>query len=846
MKKYIGKVLFFIGIFLAALFLLERIMNQGNTDMTAEMAPARFPLIHFVIDDSRVNELHGYAVDMDIATMRETVTPITGARALNIEMDTFGGTVSEVTYEIRTTDGERLIENGTVENWSKEGDRESAALVIKDLLENDREYAMILYARLGTGQTVRYYTRLFKGNTYHVNEKLEFVNMFHEGTFDQETVNTKLVTYLEPDRTGDNSTYAKVNIHSSLTQIGWGSLAPRQDGEMRIQIRELTEELANLRATYRVVTGSRASQTAYLVSEYYRLRYTPDRIYLLDYERTMDEIFEEKGNIFSGNIIGLGIQDPENIELKECEGGDIFAFSASGKIFSYDLAGSKLALLFGFATGKQADARTWYDNHETRILSVEETGNVHFAVLGYMNRGRHEGEVGLQVSSYNSTENTVEEKVFIPCRWAPEILRKDVDKLMYTDVSGNLYVRIGTDVYRIGLTDHTRETVVSGLEDGQFTASESGMMMAWMEDTDKESGNTVFLMNLATGKKTEIMAVNGEYIRPLGFMGEDLLYGYARLSDATEGMSRPEKIPMYKLRIMDENGTVLKQYESEGIYIEGGEVKEDQVVLSRLKKDPSGSGYVSAPDDQIVNSIAKEAGKNTVITVATDQFETITEISMKSSVSSKGATGLTPKEVLFEGDNTVDVRSEDTVLSRYYLYGFHGLEEAYTGSAGAVQAASEISGYVYGETGELIWKKTVLAARNQIMKITGETAQEGQSTLEVCLNVILTYENKTPRAGGYLDRGKTPEEILSEELENVMVLNLTDCEIPALLYYLNQDLPILVRMKDGHAVLLTGFNDTEVVVMDPLQAEPLFKITKKEAEKMYEEKGATCLSYIRL
>ena len=79
-----------------------------------------------------------------------------------------------------------------------------------------------------------------------------------------------------------------------------------------------------------------------------------------------------------------------------------------------------------------------------------------------------------------------------------------------------------------------------------------------------------------------------------------------------------------------------------------------------------------------------------------------------------------------------------------------------------------------------------------------------------------------------------------------MVLNLTDCGIPALLYYLNQDLPILVRMKDGHAVLLTGFNDTEVVVMDPLQAEPLFKITKKEAEKMYEEKGATCLSYIRL
>ncbi len=845
MKKYIVKILFFIGVFLASLLLLERIMNQGNTDMTAEMAPAQFPLIHFVIDDVAVNELHGYSNDMNIALMRDNVTPITGARALNIVMDTFGTGISSVDYEIRTTDGERLIENGTIENWSKEGLRQTSSLVLKDLLANDKEYAMILYARLNSGQMVRYYTRLFKGNNYHVNEKLEFVKMFHQGTYDQGTVNTKLVTYLEPDRTGDNSTYAKVNIHSSLTQIGWGTLNPKETGEMMIQIRELTEELANIKTTFRVSTGSGLNEADYLVTEYYRLRYTPERIFLLDYEREMEQIFEERGNVFTGNIVSLGIQDPEQVGLKECEGGGIFAFTISGKLFSYDASGSKLALLFGFASGKNGDARTYYDNYDMRILSVEETGNVHFAVYGYMNRGRHEGEVGLQVSSYNSTENTIEEKVFIPYRSAASILRNTIEKLMYTDASGNLYVMVGTDVYRIGLTDHSQEMVVSGLEDEKFRTSSGGMMLAWIDEIPEAGGNVMKVMNLATGKKNEIMAVTGEYVRPLGFMGDDLLYGYARLSDRTAAMISPDEIPMYKLRIIDENGNVLKQYDSDGIYITDCEVQEDQVVLTRAKRDETTGEFRETTADQIVNSIAREVGRNTVITVATDQYETITEISMKTSVSSKGATGLTPKEVLFEGDNTVDVKSENTVLSRYYRYGLHGLEEVYTGEALAAETAAASSGYVYDDDGNLIWKKTVLAARNQIMKITGAVASEDQSSLEVCLNTILEYEGKTANAGSYLRRGKTAEEVLTSELEDIKILHLQGCGWTTLLYYMNKDLPILVETEEK-AVLLTGFNDTEIVIMNPEKSEPLYKITKKEAEALFKSTGATFTTYIRI
>ena len=70
------------------------------------------------------------------------------------------------------------------------------------------------------------------------------------------------------------------------------------------------------------------------------------------------------------------------------------------------------------------DARTLYDGHKIKILNVDEGGNVIFLVYGYMNRGRHEGQVGISVYYYDSTVNTVEEMAYIPCSHSQAILMK--------------------------------------------------------------------------------------------------------------------------------------------------------------------------------------------------------------------------------------------------------------------------------------------------------------------------------------------------------------------------------------------------------------------------------------
>lgn len=57
------------------------------------------------------------------------------------------------------------------------------------------------------------------------------------------------------------------------------------------------------------------------------------------------------------------------------------------------------------------DIRT---EHDIKIIRVEDNGDVDFVLYGYMNRGDHEGMVGVGAYHYNNDQNVVEEKVFIP------------------------------------------------------------------------------------------------------------------------------------------------------------------------------------------------------------------------------------------------------------------------------------------------------------------------------------------------------------------------------------------------------------------------------------------------
>ncbi|MDR2888980.1 MAG: hypothetical protein LBV33_03960, partial [Lachnospiraceae bacterium] len=82
MKKTLLKSLILIGVFIVALYLVSSLMNQGNSDMTAQMGSATYPLIYIMANGQPINELHGYAETMESNYLRESLTPLGEGRSL--------------------------------------------------------------------------------------------------------------------------------------------------------------------------------------------------------------------------------------------------------------------------------------------------------------------------------------------------------------------------------------------------------------------------------------------------------------------------------------------------------------------------------------------------------------------------------------------------------------------------------------------------------------------------------------------------------------------------------------------------------------------------------------------
>ncbi len=845
MKKTVVKALIkgiVLGLtFFAALFVISGIMNQGNHDMTMEMPEAEFPVIYMGMDGQRYNELHGYAQEMDTAYMRETITALNDARSADFEIKTYGQAIQDISYEIRSVDGERLIENTQVTEYTGEGDKLTGVITVKDLIEQNTEYAMILFLRTKQGQVIHYYTRMVWAPEFHLAEKLAFAIEFHEKSFDREAVKD-LAKYMESNSEGDNSTLHRVDIHSSLNQVAWGNLSVKQEGEAVFNVTELASQTASVTGNYLVSTVDEDGEKTYFyVEEYYRLRYTPDRIYLLDYVRNMNTLVDEKSAIYVNDKIMLGVAE-EALPLYESEDGNVFAFVMQNRLYSYNVTTNKMAVIFGFYDKEHMDARTLYNRHTIKVLDIDEGGNIHFAVYGYMNRGRHEGEVGVQICFYDSALNTIEEELYIPYDGTYQILRAEVEQLLYLNREEYLYVFLEGSVYEVNLRERSGSRILTVKQDESMRVSDSNKMLVWQNGDSIYEAEQLILMDLSTRERREINAGAKDYILPLGFMGEDLVYGLAKKEDVAADSAGNILFPMYGVYIRNAAGEILKSYRQENIYIESCSLQNNQITLERLQRKEDGT-YTAAAPDYIMNNSAADTGKNKITTVITESYGKFVQIEVSQNIDAKTIQILTPKEVVYEGGRSLSSIERDE-NGRYYVYAPDGTTAVYYNPARAVSLADQWSGVVVDEAGAYVWIKGNRALRNQIMAIKAASVTEEQGSLAVCLDTMLLYEGIVKNAGYLLSTGETAYSILQNNLEGAQVLELDGCSLDAVLYYVNKDIPVLACLKGGEAVVIVGFNEYNVLFMDP-QKGSIEKKGKNDASAWLEENGNFFITYSR-
>ena len=834
MKDRIIKVGVLTAVFIGAIILFSFITNQGNSDMTVEMDAATFPTVAFVFEGDEINHLVGYKDEMNIPAMRDTITPVNADNTVQVEVDLYQMEPESLTYEVYTLDGEERLLQKTEKTL-----KETMTLNVGNVLTEGTEGVLKLTLNIDEENKIRYYTRIVKSDEYHVKECIDFVDTLHTNMLNKSDADS-ITAVIEPSEEGDNTTFQHVTIHSDLDHVTWGKLSPEVAGDVQWDIKESNFNYTAIQLKYRVkCKGDDNDPETYNVKEFFRVRYLKGKLYLLDYDRKMNQILESTNQILSGKGMNLGII-PKNIQYETNETGSIVSFIQERELWCFDRDEDTLALVFSFADAEKEDVRNLYDQYAIKIISMDKEGNTTFAVYGYMNRGEHEGEVGAAIYYFNSSQNVVEEKAFIPSNKSFTIAQEELGKLVYyNNEQDMLYVLVDGTIYKVDLESGEKEVVVESLADGQYVASDDGHLIAYQNNGGLTDSTEVTILNFLTGDAQQVSAAKDENIRPLGFISEDFVYGTLRASDAGKTVSGSEIHPMYKLEIKDANDKIAKTYQFENVYISDVFVETNMITLNRVAK--SGDTYTSIDRDYITNNEEKEESNISLQEYSTDLKGLQYRLVYADGIEDKKPKILKPKQVLYENPTTVAFDSESE-KGKFYVYGLGEMLGFYDKAGYAVQKADEVSGVVVSSNQAYVWERGNRDLRYQI-DMGGFTVQEGETTFAACIRQILALEGKTVNVTEEMNAGKSAIDILSE-YSGGEGMDLTGCTTEEVLYIIGKGTPVIAMTDSSNAVLLAGYDTSTVTYIDPATGE-VKTSTNGAIDSMVSGSGYTFIGYVK-
>ncbi|RDY27941.1 hypothetical protein [Lachnotalea glycerini] len=837
MKKTIIKGIILAAVFFIFIFILTQWRGKDDQNQITTMGEATFPTIYLTSFENNINELHGYADDMEANYMRDTITPLSEDRVLPITINNYGSKILKLSYEVRSSDTTRLVEQTEVTDFKDNGDYFSANLNIKNLLEDNKEYILKIIISTKTAENINYYTRIIKKDKLNVKEKVDFVKEFNQKTFDKSQAED-LVIYLESNSSGDSSSFNKVTINSKFEQVTWGQLNATRETEPIPQIKEIDSQTASIVLKYVVsIQNENDSIEYYNVKEYYRIRYTQDRIYLLDFERSMTQIFDESNSVFKDNRLTLGIRD-ENIEYKDNPSGNLVAFVQEGELYVLNISENKIVKAFSFRDDV-LDTRDNYDQFDIKILDVDDEGNVAFLVYGYMNRGDYEGQVGIDVFYYSSNLNTLEERLFIPSTHPYQMMKQSISNFVYLNEQDKMYIDIDDSIYCVDLAQQSYTEVVNNLPLAGYVISKDNSILAWQNGENAKSSTKITILDLSGGQKNTVEVGDDERVIPIGFMDNDFIYGVAKAEDIITDDTGVTLFPMYCLKIQDSNGDIIEEYQQDGIYISDAQIIDNVIKLTRVTLNDTGYSYIE--DDSIMNSLDVDKGKTSQNSIVTETKETQQQLVLGYSLKEKMPTLVMPKQILSEKDLTLKLKSTKKQQDKYFVYAKGELQGIFQNISEAIIEADSLYGVVVDKNQEYIWERGNRLIRTSISGITPRLEENGNS-LAACLDCILELSGKNVDCSSLMDKGENAVSILSDHIDGTIV-EMSHASLSAALYYVSKGSPVIAKMDDNTQVLIVGYDELNISVMNPLKG-TIYKIGMNDSTNLFETAGGIFITYL--
>lgn len=848
MLKYIYRIIILLGVFVASLAYFSKDIKEivFEVDNTIIMENATFPLVTINSENVEINLLHGYSSNLDANKIREVVTPIGLDQSFEVMIDQKDYDIKKLNYEIREFKNNELIESDSVSVFDEVDDKKMAKIKFRSELIPEKEYAVKITLITSKSQKMYYYTRVKQYENAHLQEQLDFVMHFHNSIKDKEKAQD-IRQYLEFDSKMDATSLAYVNIHSEFDLITWGNLSPKILTKVVPSIIEIYSDIALVRLDYFLEAEIDGTAQHFQVAEFYRVRFSTNRMYLLNYERYMEALFDPRLASVAKSELKLGISNDYEVPYVASADKKKLAFVRNRELWFYNLDENEMVKVFSFVQEKTDYLRDRYDQHDIRILNMDAEGNMDFIVYGYMNRGQYEGRVAIVLYHYIRAENRIEELVYIPVDEPYQTLKENMGEFAYVNSRDVFYFHIYNNIYAYDLITRKLSALASDAHKDRVVVLNDLRHVAWQDSSDPKEAQNIYIMDLESGEIQTIRTLEGYRILLMDKIDANIIYGFAREEDIITRDDGQIMAPLSIVEIASVDKKVLKRYEVSGYYVSDLQVKDNLVELSRVKKVVTGNRITYQPSspDYIMNQIRSAAPLLTVSTRVTEQALTELYLSMPSGFTmAEIPKQLTTVNTVIYQDPTIrltDITQQDQM--KYYPYIMGRIAGSYQEAAGAVAVARDKIGVVLNSNMQLVWERGIKTNSHVIHKFENMNwTVTSDRTLESCLELLLSYQGiKVPKE--QLSLKKQSAYDILEKHSKYTPVSLTGITLDDALYYVTIGRPVIAMTNSEDAVLIYGFDAFNIMVINPKQ-NTRSKMGIQDSTQIFENAGNIFISYL--
>lgn len=774
------------------------------------------PSIQVKTDGHTLNELAGYTMQMNQSNLRSSVVPISDSRQMSITFKDEEIGVTKIAWKVYTLSGQKLLEEGTADEWETAVKRGEAQIQYSPLIEEGNEYDVEFILTQQNGRVCYYYTRILMQDI-HVWEHVEFAEKFIESTFDKTVAAAEIVPYMQ--KTTDTEIDLKhATLASPFRELTWLDLKPTRTTEPVVTITELYENESGLQSTlvlnYEI--QSEAGQE-YEVTECYTLRTLEEKIYLTDFQRdVVQKVDVTNMNYASGKLsVGVGNDQFDVLMSPDRESG---AMISGEYLWAYD--NGEMKLIYSLDTNYHFIS----EQTQMELLSAQDNGDVSFLVSGYLATGIHAGTTGIVAYCYEKEKNSLRELFYVQTDTSGEILQELVHGYNYLSSGGNCYFLCENKVYCVDVNENTIEVVAQTSSDAYVQMSKDREIMAW---TQTQYADKIELIDFETGTLYEIEAEEGKFFVLEGFLGDAVVYG--TVSHRGSGEIRLEELEISGL-----DGTVYSHYEKENTYIENVQVGDTTVAFELVHWEDG--EYVSDGNETIM--VTQTQSKQSEIYFVSSASGDYIDLSAWESKDMKWDSEELLTQVFSGKTLRADIGSRE---NKYYSYAAGHLCGISETPGALVDSVYSLLGVIVDENQTVVWARR---PRNLYvtLNVALKTAENGKS-LNASLKMLLDHAGQdSSRVDEALADGKTTYEIMQETF-GAKALDVTGATMISCYYYINLGTPILIQTGKSEAVLVTAFTPQDVTVYDPTTGESQ---TKSLADmEMYVQNSVGMYTYLR-